>query len=633
MNSIIAKQPIVFFLSFLFIAQIFSQNSDPLLSFSYFPSDLSLNCSDEIPSVIDYPVVLLDTTDTGCNDILTLSFDDIVVDGDCPNSYIVERVWSAGICGETISDIQTFSFVDISPPTIISPVDGSHVCETDPMSIFPAAQDNCQFTVLLNFELDETVICEGIIKRDYTITASDSCGNTTIETRSVYIHDIAPPTFLSVPIDQTLSCTESVNLESATYDCSIGMTYTEGGNVSFPDCSGSLVQTQTYSLTDMCASTTNASRVITVVDEIPPILYAPEDFVVSCPEVPVLELATAFDECSNEIINVIEVVDTVISNCGLFTLVRTFSATDDCGNTSTAIQTITVTDTTPPVFSFIPSDLSFDCADEIPSDEELGMAIASDECSEAIITVSEVITSDVCPLTYLRERVFTAVDSCGNSVSATQTITVTDNTPPQIVVSSDTVYAECGDNLVNNLPDIIDDCSEFTVSTSVSYLPEGTCPGQAISTFTYTVTDACGNVNSATKTVVITDNSPPIFLSIPPDTVLSCESDIPLDLPTHSDVCSSSTLSETQSVVLGECLGERIVTRTFTITDLCGNSETDQQTVSFVDSTSPVLTIPEDYTAECSDAHPMDDASATDNCGEVTIDVVETTLSGACAGD
>ena len=29
----------------------------------------------------------------------------------------------------------------------------------------------------------------------------------------------------------------------------------------------------------------------------------------------------------------------------------------------------------------------------------------------------------------------------------------------------------------------------------------------------------------------------------------------------------------------------------------------------------------------------MEDASATDNCGEVTIAVVETTIAGACAGD
>ena len=29
----------------------------------------------------------------------------------------------------------------------------------------------------------------------------------------------------------------------------------------------------------------------------------------------------------------------------------------------------------------------------------------------------------------------------------------------------------------------------------------------------------------------------------------------------------------------------------------------------------------------------MDDASATDNCGEVVIDVVEETIPGLCAGD
>ena len=43
--------------------------------------------------------------------------------------------------------------------------------------------------------------------------------------------------------------------------------------------------------------------------------------------------------------------------------------------------------------------------------------------------------------------------------------------------------------------------------------------------------------------------------------------------------------------------------------------------------------VPADYTAECSDEHPMDDASATDNCGEVVITVEAVTTPGACAGD
>ena len=45
------------------------------------------------------------------------------------------------------------------------------------------------------------------------------------------------------------------------------------------------------------------------------------------------------------------------------------------------------------------------------------------------------------------------------------------------------------------------------------------------------------------------------------------------------------------------------------------------------------LAFPADYTAECSDDHPMEAATATDNCGEVVITVEEITTAGACAGD
>ena len=66
-------------------------------------------------------------------------------------------------------------------------------------------------------------------------------------------------------------------------------------------------------------------------------------------------------------------------------------------------------------------------------------------------------------------------------------------------------------------------------------------------------------------------------------------------------------------------------------TDACGNSTSASQTITVEDATAPELSIPADYTAECSDELTLDDATATDNCGEVTIEVSEET-AGDCDG-
>ena len=54
----------------------------------------------------------------------------------------------------------------------------------------------------------------------------------------------------------------------------------------------------------------------------------------------------------------------------------------------------------------------------------------------------------------------------------------------------------------------------------------------------------------------------------------------------------------------------QIVTVTFMAMDECGNASESTATFTIEDTTHPAMTIPADYTAECSDAHPLDEATA-----------------------
>ena len=70
------------------------------------------------------------------------------------------------------------------------------------------------------------------------------------------------------------------------------------------------------------------------------------------------------------------------------------------------------------------------------------MATATDQCGEVTVEVEEVYEQGACGGAYVITRIFTAVDACGNSNSAVQTITQQDTTSPVLDIASD-VTIEC----------------------------------------------------------------------------------------------------------------------------------------------------------------------------------------------
>jgi hypothetical protein len=172
---------------------------------------------------------------------------------------------------------------------------------------------------------------------------------------------------------------------------------------------------------------------------------------------------------------------------------------------------VTVEDTQNPTIS-APANASYQCASEVPPASP-SQATASDNCGTPTVTVSQSTNggagSIASPL--IITRTYTATDGAGLTASASQTITVIDNTLPTITCPANiTVNAPPGtcSASVNFTVTANDNCSVPTVVSSPasgSVFPLGT------TTVVATATDAAGNSRSCSFTVTVKDVGAPVI--------------------------------------------------------------------------------------------------------------------------
>jgi hypothetical protein len=145
--------------------------------------------------------------------------------------------------------------------------------------------------------------------------------------------------------------------------------------------------------------------------------------------------ATAIDNCT--LFPVIGFTDEIVvagTGCvgSPIVIERTWTATDDCGNSSSCVQTITVEDTDPPLFLSVPDDVVVDAeAGGCDAVVDVPLATATDNCPPHTATVTasrsdgkalgEPYASEDSPVVIT----WTAADACGNETVAVETTTVT----------------------------------------------------------------------------------------------------------------------------------------------------------------------------------------------------------------
>ena len=212
-------------------------------------------------------------------------------------------------------------------------------------------------------------------------------------------------------------------------------------------------------------------------DTTAPDLTIPEDYAAECSEEHPLENAVFFDNCEGVELTVM--TDT-IQGAQSYVVTREFTATDACGNSTSAVQTITISDTQPPAFvGALPEDGLAECA-SLPEAEVLE---AVDNCGNASVTLSELEIPGDCEGRFTLERTWTATDNAGNTTSHTQILTVQDLTSPELVVPDD-YSASCSDVLTLDEATANDNCSAVTVTLEVDtvswQLPQLVCAGAEV---------------------------------------------------------------------------------------------------------------------------------------------------------
>jgi D-ribose pyranose/furanose isomerase RbsD len=225
-----------------------------------------------------------------------------------------------------------------------------------------------------------------------------------------------------VPAAVTLTATDNCGEATVTFE----EVRTDG------TCPFSYILTRTWTATDNCGNSITHVQVISVEDTTSPVWdqVMPADITVECDGVPAAPaVVTASDNCDADVMVVFGEVRTDGSCPDTYTLTRTWTATDNCGNSITHVQLISVEDTTAPVWDQVmPADITVEC-DGVPAAP--AVVTASDNCdADVMVVFGEVRNDGACEDTYTLTRTWTTTDNCGNSITHVQTITVEDTTAP-----------------------------------------------------------------------------------------------------------------------------------------------------------------------------------------------------------
>ena len=464
-------------------------------------------------------------------------------------------------CGNVSSPyIQVITITDNTPPawtTAAGSLNRTMECSNSAalaaaQALKPVASDNCDLNVANIVKAAGAFVpgsCGNQGTYTNTWTVADDCGNiSSTFVQVITTTDTTSPVWLTAPgvLNETVECSNAGNLAAAQAmhpiawdNCDVDVSNLikiSGTFVPSTVCQQEGTYTNTWTVTDDCGNTSPVfTQVITIEDNIGPMIYCPSSDAFSCAtplDPSVTGMAVATSDCDpNPVLTWTDVI--IPGLCGgNYQIIRTWKASDACGNFNTCQQTIFVQDVNPPVItcpftgnqtvdhnsptSYIHPDNSWN-------------ATAIDDCSGVTLTASLTGATNSGPVASLNGVTFndgittvtwTASDGCGNTISCQFTITVRHaliiTCPPGILRNTD--IGVCNATFDPGFPTKVSGVEPISFSWVMTGVTTGSGTGAigtttfniGITTITWTATNISGTA-VCTQLITVADHNKPTF--------------------------------------------------------------------------------------------------------------------------
>ncbi|MBC6369227.1 Ig-like domain-containing protein, partial [Algoriphagus sp. AK58] len=412
-----------------------------------------------------------------------------------------------------------------------------------------------------------TFDCTNVGPNTVTLTVTDVNGNTATGTAIVTVEDTTAPIVQTRSITIQLDATGNASIMAAQLDNgstdACGIQSITASKTTF-DCTNVGPNTVTLTVTDVNGNTATGTAIVTVEDNIAPVVNT-------------RNLTVQLDATGNASITAEQINNGSTDACGIQSITAsktsfdctnvgpntvTLTVTDVNGNTATGTATVTVEDTTAPIVQTRNLTIQLDATGNASITAEQINNGSTDACGIQSITASKIAfdCSNVGP----NNVTLTVTDVNGNTATGTATVTVEDKLAPVPSQSQlPVITAVCSLDTLTP-PRATDNCQGTLVATTATVLPisESTV-------VTWVFTDPSGNRTQQTQEVRIVDGTSPEIREVPEDFEVILYSDRPYVLADFtqiakaSDNCKLVSFSQTpQAGTVYSQPGEVVVTLT-----------------------------------------------------------------------